>query len=235
MMRVWKALLLAGCLGVGVVRAQPMIVLHYMDQDTGQAPYPTRILVTERYLRMDNGQDGDDFLLMDRKAMRMWNVTPDRKEILEIDRKPVRMAKPGRWDVHEKIAPAPARGKGVEQVTLYVNGVECSRITARAGIFPGVVAALKAYKETMAAVQADTFQSTPKDMRNDCDLALNVFEIDREFSHGLPLDENFQDGRSRRLESYREEEARPGLFVLPKNFRRINIEDLRKGMAGGKS
>ena len=60
-MRLWLAAL--WLLGAGTAQAadmialrQTMITLRYIDQDTGDAPYLTRILVTPDFMRMDTSR-----------------------------------------------------------------------------------------------------------------------------------------------------------------------------------
>ena len=77
----WLVLLL----WMGVTQAadasgpQYMIELRYVDQDVGDPPYLTRILVTPDFMRMDDGEDGGDFVLLDRRRHKLTNVMRDNK------------------------------------------------------------------------------------------------------------------------------------------------------------
>ena len=42
-------------------------VLHYAEQEPGGEPFRTRMIVTARYLRIDEGVESKDFLLFDRR------------------------------------------------------------------------------------------------------------------------------------------------------------------------
>jgi hypothetical protein len=53
---------------------QDMIALRYVDQDPGDPPYLTRILVTPDFMRMDEGNDDGDFVLLDRRQQKVINV-----------------------------------------------------------------------------------------------------------------------------------------------------------------
>ena len=44
----------------------PAAVLYFVEQEPGVEPYRTRMIVTAGFLRMDEGQDSQDFLLFDR-------------------------------------------------------------------------------------------------------------------------------------------------------------------------
>lgn len=207
--------------------AAKMLEVNYLDQEPGVPASPMRILLTDRYMRIDNGHNDDDYLLMDRKARRISNVTHDRREILQIDAGVVSMTKPARWQVREEIKALPNRGTGAKQVKVYVNDALCLEVTAMEGFLPDAAAALRTYSNILADVQAQTFLATPPELQNDCDLAQNVFEYQREVEHGLPVEESFQNGKTRRMLGYRTRDIEAQLFTLPAQYRTLNMKDIR--------
>lgn len=81
-MRTRKIVRLCACgimLLAGSVQAAGMTVLYYQDQDPGDPPTQTRILVTADFLRMDAGEDTGDFVLLDRRARKVFNVMRDNQ------------------------------------------------------------------------------------------------------------------------------------------------------------
>jgi hypothetical protein len=225
MKRFTQALLLA--LFSGHVLAATMQEVSYVDQDAGEPPYSTRLLVIDGFMRIDDGRDQDDFVLLDIGKRRIYNVTGDRKEILQIDAEKVLLAKPQQWNVEEEVVAVPKRGKNARQVRISLNGTLCSQMVAVPGLMPKVVEAMRVYRETLANTQAQTFMSTPVELRSECELIQNVFDLDRSFKYGFPLEEEFHNGRTRHLSGYREVEIRPQLFVLPMNYRIVNMKDIR--------
>jgi hypothetical protein len=205
--------------------AANMIELNFQDQDAGAPAYPTRVLVTEGFLRIDSGTDGADFVLLDRKKNRVYEVTQERREILRIDAEQPALAKPARWQVREDLVSSP--DSRTQHVNVYVNEMLCTQVTVVPKLLPDAAMALGAYRQALAGMQALTYLASPPDLRSDCDLVQHVWEIAREFKHGFPIEQKYHDGRSRRLVDYREKPYQPRLFVLPSGYRTINIKELR--------
>jgi len=205
--------------------AANMTELNFQDQDPGAPAYPTRALVTEGFMRIDSGKGSEDFLLLDRKKNRVYEVTQERREILVIDAEQPALAKPDHWQVREDIASSP--DSRTQHVNIYVNEVLCTQVTVVPKLLPDVAMALGTYRQALAGMQALTYLSSPPELRSDCDLAQHVWEIAREFEHGFPIEQKYHDGRSRRLVDYREKPYQQRLFVLPSGYRTVNIKELR--------
>ena len=205
--------------------ADLMTEVAYSDEDPGAPSYVTRYLVTDHYLRMDYGQDGDDFVLFDRTAKRLYNVSRSQKEIMVIDASKLTFTRPEKWDVHEELVIE--REDHMKRLKVYVNDTLCSRLTVAPKIFPDMVQALKEMKETLAETQGLTYFATPPEQRNICDLAQNVLEPGFWLSLGFPVDQIDNDGFTRRLINSGRSEVRAGLFELPKGYRIWNIKDMQ--------
>lgn len=209
--------------------AERMIEIDYRDQDADTAAYRTRVLVSPQFMRLDYGNDRDDFVLLDRKNQRIYNVTHENKEILAIGGGTFALTKPDPWTLRHDIRAAPL-GKNTKKVKLYVNEVLCSEVTAQPGLLPDAVAALKQYRALLSQAQAAVFNAQPVDQHEYCELARHVFETSRELDFGLPLAETYQNGRTRQLEQYKWRKLEPALFVLPSAYRMTNIRDVRGGI-----
>jgi hypothetical protein len=205
--------------------AANMTEINFQDQDPGAPAYPTRVLVTDAFMRIDNGTDSGDFLLLDRRKNRVYEVTQERREILVIDAEQPRLAKPERWQVREDVVSSP--DSRTQHVNVYANDVLCTQVTVVPKLLPDAALALGAYRQALAGMQALTYLASPADLRSDCDLAQHVWEIAREFKHGFPIEQKYHDGRSRRMVDYHEKSYQPGLFVLPSGYRTVNIKELR--------
>jgi len=224
-MRALLTLLLCG-LALGA-QADNMVEVNFMDQQADAGGYVTRYLVTERYLRMDYGQDRDDFVLFDRQTHRVYNVLHEQKQILLIEPGAVTLPKPEKWKVSEDML-VDERGK--RTFDILVNGVRCSRITASPTFLPEVAQALGDFNELMRSAQNATFLATPAEMRHPCEMARYVFEPMTWLKHGLPLHEANTDGSIRRLLNYQTGlPERRGVFALPQSYRTIRLQDMQGG------
>ncbi len=206
-------LLLAGSVQAADLGAQrqEMIVLRYVDQDPGDSPYPTRILVTPDHLRMDGGEDGGDFILLDRRQRQVINVMHDNRLALVFSPGEVPPA-PAGWDARLDQSDA---ARGTRRYRLRVRDVVCSEGIAAAHAVPDAARALAEMKVILAATQYRVWQATPREMQHECDLANQVWETGTTLQLGLPLEEREFSGRTRRFESESRQPLRPELFRLP--------------------
>jgi hypothetical protein len=205
-------------LGMGSAHAADMIALRYVDQDPGDPPYLTRILVTPDFMRMDGGEDDSDFVLLDRRQRKVINVTRDNKLALVFSSGTL-PPKPADWsprlDAHKA-------ARGTQRFSLTVKGVVCSEGVAAKGAAPDAARAMAELKAILAATQYRVWKDTPPEMQHDCDLANQVWESGTTLTLGLPLEEREFTGRTRKFESETRQPLKPGLFRLPEGVAVIN-------------
>lgn len=212
----WLVLLL----WMGVTQAadasgpQHMIELRYVDQDVGDPPYLTRILVTPDFMRMDDGEDGGDFVLLDRRRHKLTNVMRDNKLAMVFSPGTL-PPKPAGWnpklDTH-KAAP------GTQHFSLAVNGLTCNEGVAAKGAAPDAARAMAELKSVLAATQYRVWRDSPPEMQHDCDLVNQVWDSGATLRLGLPLEERDFRGRRRQFESESNPLLKPELFRVPNDL-----------------
>ena len=222
-MRIKLFIVMVLGLAAGSARgAGGMVEVTYMDQELNSGGYVTRYLVTDRFLRMDYGRDREDFVLMDRREKRVYNVNHERHEVLVFEMGPITIEKPKDWDTDDDVL---SDRDAQKRLNLRVNGKICTRILASERFLPEVAQALAEFGEVMAATHAATYMATPPEQREACDLARLVLEPRRWFKYGLTLDEVHASGLSRRLLNYKADVAvRLKAFEVPENYRQINMK-----------
>jgi len=191
-----------------------MTELRYVDQDPGDPPYATRILVTPDYLRMDTGEDDGDFVLLDRRQHKAFNVM--RESRLAMVFVPATLPpRPESWKSRLLVKP---HAKGAQRYRLLVNGQTCSEGVADRRAVPDAARAMAELKTVLAATQYRVWRDTPVELRHDCDLANLVWEADSTLRMGLTLEEREFNGRSRTLQGRSSVPLKPELFRLPDGF-----------------
>jgi hypothetical protein len=215
---VRHAACIAWLLLAGSVHAADMAVLRYLDQDAGDAPYPTRILVTPAFLRMDGGEDDGDFVLLDRHARRVFNVMREARVTMAFAADGVPQ-KPETWPARLERRTDPA---GIVRYRLRFGDTVCSEGSVAPHAAPDAARALGELKAVLAGTQYRAWRDTPPEIRHDCDLANLVWEAGSVSALGLPLEEREFSGRSRVLQEEAREPLRPLLFQLPHGFRMID-------------
>jgi hypothetical protein len=204
-------------LGVGAAHAADMTVLRYIDQDPGDPPYLTRILVTPDFMRMDSGEDEDDFILLDRRQRQVINVM--RGSQLAMVFTPGAMPpKPANWNAR---LTTEQDASGAERFRLSVKDVVCSEGVVRRGA-ADAARAMAELKAVLAATQYRVWEASPREMQHDCDLANQVWDTGATLKLGLPLEEREFTGRTRQLESETRQPLQPELFRVPAGVAEIN-------------
>lgn len=196
-------------------QAAGMLELRYLDQDPGSEPYLTRILVSERFMRLDGGEDSGDFVLFDRKSRQVVNVLHDRKILMRMHNRPLPRTRSLVYKLEEKTTPVK---KNTLRVQVLANGKLCSETVSAKSMLPGAARAMAEYKSALAYTQLQTYLNTPADLQQPCDLAHHVWDAGRALSYGLPIEERDHEGRIRQFSGSAMKRLNPALFKLPKGY-----------------
>lgn len=211
-------------------RSNHAVVLTFSEQEPGVEPYRTRMIVTSRYLRIDDGGDASDFVLFDRKQQNIFSTNSSDKRVLLIARRDIAIKPPAMQ--HRKLQDSadypPVAGRTVRHNQYFTNGQLCVDVFNAEGLLPRVTQALREYYSLLAGEQASVLTAATLSRRSVCDLANNVFLPTRHLQEGFPV--RYQDMRGvvRELADYREAVAvDPTWFVLPQNVEVFTTEQLR--------
>jgi hypothetical protein len=200
------------------------VMLMYQAHEPGIAPYSSRILVTERYVRMDDGVDEGDYLVFDRQSRLISSVSHNDQTVFEIPPREITLEPPlplQRRHEQQPVGNAPkVDGKQPEQHLLYVNESLCYSVVAVPGLMGDAVAALREFRQVLAGEHARVLPDIPADMQQPCDLALHTFHSGWQLQFGLPIQEWDEAGSGQVLVDYRQSfMVDNGLFTLPRDYR----------------
>lgn len=204
--------------------------LYFREKQPGTDFFSTRMLVTPRYLRIDNGKDGGDFILLDRRAHTVYSVSDEDRMVLVVHAQPVTLSPPAHFVQSVKRGTGhypPVAGRQLVHYRLFTNDTLCNDVYAADGLLPDALAALREFAQTMAGQQAASLRITPKDMQDPCEMTNDVFLPGRQYAYGFPVRLADKTGNVRELVNYKQNERfAPSLFVLPHDFRRYSPGDL---------
>lgn len=220
---------LGGC-DRGAEPAKPAgeLMLMFQDQEPGIDPYPTRVLINDNYVRMDDGVDGSDYVLFDRQLQTIYSVSHGNRTILVVHSKPVEGGPPMELTMDAKKtdhpdAPSVDDTQPVEY-TLTVNDKTCSRIMTVPDFLPEGAEALREFRRTLAGQHAENLPKTPVEMLDPCFVAYHIYAPVRHLQYGFPIQQWDVDGNSRALIDYKRGlKADPELFTLPDGYRRMGV------------
>ncbi len=210
-------------------------LLNFVEFEKSVEPYATRLIVTNKYLRFDDGEGSVDFVLFDRQDHVIYSVNSSEATIMAVHEKQFEIKPPFELELtHTKLAnlqDAPTiAGKQAQHYQFSANGERCYDVVAVQGLMPDVVAALREFDELLASDSKITFATLPADLQKPCDISMNTFAPGRHFDFGFPIQEWSMNGSGRSLLDYQlDYQADPALFVLPTDYRQYNVQDFREG------
>lgn len=205
------------------------VLLEYVEVEADAGEQAARLLITPQYLRLDNGNDIEGFVLLDRRQRVIYNVDPAEKSVMVIADQARDVAAPMELKVEiasEVLANAPkVAGSTLSLHRITVNGTLCDQVIAAPGVLADAAQAMRVYREVLAAEHKRILPFVPPETHEGCDLALNVFEPDLPTRFGLIVREWNAQGYQRILTNYVPDyRVDAGLFELPPDYRQYALE-----------
>jgi hypothetical protein len=202
-------------------------MLSYEEQEAGTDLYTVRVLVSQDFLRLDDGYAESDFVLLDRHEKTIFSVIHEGHSIMVIENRPIDAVLPADINLTvsrtaDKGAPAIA-GNQPEHLQYLANGEICSQSVAVSGVMETAVAAMVEYAEILADRQLNNMQAVPLNMQTPCFLSRYAYAPARHLQYGLPLQEWDSSGYTKSLVDFSEQETMPlTLFALPDGYERFS-------------
>lgn len=184
--------------------------------------YLTRMLLTDDFLRMDDGGDDDDYLLYDRNAGKIYSVNHEDQRVVVVEPTARPISEPETYRHESRVIPAELPeigGNKVVRLQHFTNDEMCFEVYAAEGLLTDAVEALTGFAQILAYQHAATIADIPAEFQSACDLVNNVYQPARYLSNGFPVRQRDYQGRSRVLQSFRKDiQKDEQLFVIPDNY-----------------
>ena len=211
------------------------VLLHFMEQEKDVEPYPTRMIITKQYLRIDDGENASEFILFDRVNRVVYSVNDERRSVMSIHPKQVDLKPP--MELKHSVKEMPVMkdapkidGETARHFQLYTNDKLCYDVIAVKNLLPDVVNAFSEFHSLMATDSALTFNNIPADMHDACDMSMSTFTPTRFLDFGFPIQEWGGREYMRVLIDYDQNyQADAKLFSLPAEYKRYTVQELREG------
>ena len=211
----------------------------FIEQEKGVDPYQTRMIITQKFVRIDDGEGAKSFVLYDRNKKIVYSINPDDKTVMAIHEKklkkgqvfepPFKLTHSVKKMPEMKDAPN-LNGESAKHYQLITNDKTCYDVIAVKGLMPHVVTALTAFHKHLATDSMVTFNNMPADLHDACDMTLTTFKPARQFEFGFPIQEWGKREYMRSLIDYDVNyKANPELFVFPQGYQHYTVQDLREG------
>lgn len=175
-------------------------MLVYKVSEPGGAPYFTRFLVTPEFVRVDDPEDSQGFVIMNRDDGEILSVSHEERTMVVVD--------PEKAATDEQAAVKLKRTIGaVEAGTPKIGGVQpvhinytveqdvCQQAVVAPDLLPAVREGVVQYYQRLSDQERITMALMPADMQVRCDLAIYRDDPASAFSDGLPVIIWYPDGR----------------------------------------
>ncbi len=210
-------------------------MLTFVEYENNVEPYQTRLIVTDRFMRFDDGEGSKDFVLFDRKKDIIYSIDTDEQTVMAVNRQHVEVKPPFELKLEHKQLPglkdAPSiAGLKPRHYQFSANGEICYDVIAVDGLMPDVVDAMQGFQDILAADSKVTFNNIPADLHNACDMSMSTFAAARHLKFGFPIQEWSTRGDGRSLIDYQENyQPEAGLFDIPKDLKHYTVQEFREG------
>ena len=203
-------------------------VLEFNEVEEGLDPYLTRMMVSDRYIRIDDGEQSDGYVLFDRFKKRIFSVVDETESILVVDPIYPLQGVPADLQIRSQLQDMNEvpliSGIKPAYYQFHANDTLCYHLVAADGFKPEVTKALQAYQAVLAAQQQETLNSTPKELQTPCFLANYIYAPLIYLSKGFPLEQWDMAGYHRSLSSVKDDvSVSQSLFKLPDDYEYFSI------------
>ncbi len=218
-----------------------IIKIDFVEEEKGIDPYNVRLIVSNDFLRFDDGESSSGYILYNRKDKIIYNVNDEDKTIMEIHPKRKSISSPIKLNNKDRkvveLTDAPKINNTVAiKYDFITNNTVCLGIVSVKGMLPMATTALKEFQQALADDSTYTLDNIPADMFDACALAMNTFASTRHLNYGFPIQVWSPKGYSRSLVSFDENfKSDEVLFVLPAQYKSFTVDELRSGNMGDMS
>lgn len=221
-----KKLVICGLLLVSTARADmPASVFWYQEKESGTPPSTMRYLVVEKFMRIDEGEQDDNYILFDAAADTIYSINHADRSVLVIG--------PQDWEMPDfafdhQVTDAALQGapqidgKSVRHYLVTGDDKVCTDVQYVPGMYPEQMAMMQHYQQVLAGQQVRSLAATPEELRTPCFLADQVYNDGAYYARGLPVQIWHSRGYGRILTDFKNQQVADELFTLPEEYRHFN-------------
>lgn len=166
-------------------------MLLYQEQEPGTDTYPLRMLITEDFVRSDDGVEAGNFLVYDRREQVLYSVSREERRILVIQDPPFDRRLPETLPLEDQLTVAEAApqidGRPVYAYSLLSDGNVCQQSTVVPGPLAEAGKAIIELRGLLASRQYRDLDMTPEELHTACFLANYVYAPGRNLERGFTV------------------------------------------------
>jgi hypothetical protein len=207
--------------------------LSYVEREPGTDDYEVTILVSDRYIRIDEKGENSGYIIYDDRDKVIYSVGHHDNSVLVI--------RP--FEFSEEDSPVRAKieylllddapevsGKKIYNYRVYVettgdeNELTCMELQLVEDILPEVRAMLKRYQNVVSGQQVKMTDKVINDMQTACYFVDQIYNTGEYYDKGLPIQEWHSNERFKVLTSYKKVPVSAEKFTIPNDYRQFSID-----------
>jgi hypothetical protein len=213
-------------------QTQEVYQLSYIEREPGTDDYEVTMLVSDRYIRIDEVDEESGYIIYDDKEKVIYSVSHQDKSTLVINEQPFSEDDSPVKAVVEylELSDAPSvSGKAIYNYRVYVKNAKdneeetCSEIQLVEGLLPEVSKLLQNYQKVVSGQQVKMVDNKISEFQGSCFYADQVYNTGAYYEKGLPIQEWHSNERFRILTTYDKISIDPAKFQYPQSYRQFSI------------
>ena len=213
--------------------------LSYIEREPGTDEYEVTMLISARYIRIDEEGESSGFIVYDDKDKVIYSVSHHDHSVLVIKQHVFSTAGlPVKPTIeYLPLADAPmVSGKNVFNYRVYINENNskgeseneneetCIEVQLVENLLPEVRAILQNYQKVISGQQVKMADNKITDRQTACYYIDQIYNTGDYFEKGLPVQEWHSNERSKILTGYSKVSVAADKFTIPQDYRQFSID-----------
>lgn len=210
---------------------QEVYQLLYIEREAGLDEYEVTMLVSDRYLRIDETGEESGFIIYDDKDKVIYSVSHQDKSVLVIkEHKFSEKNSPVKSSVeYLQLADAPTvSGNVIYNYRVFTgegdNEETCTEIQLVENILPKVRKILRNYQKVVSGQQVKMTDNKITDTQTACFYVDQIYNTAAYYEKGMPIQEWHSNERFKVLSTYKKITINKDKFTIPEKYRQFTID-----------
>jgi hypothetical protein len=211
--------------------AEEAYELHYVEREPAVDDVETRLLITDRFIRIDQVDDKSGYIIYDDNEHTVYSISHFDKTVLVIREYEFKATdNPVKFDVeYLQLSDAPkVSGNDVYNYRAFVGKGDdeetCMDMQLVENLLPDVRKILKNFQRVVSGQQVRMTDNQVTEIQTPCYFVDQVYNGGAYYDKGLPIQEWHSNERARILVSFDMTKITRGSFVIPEKYKRYSVD-----------
>ncbi len=210
---------------------QEVYQLSYIEREPGVDEYEVTMLVSDRYIRIDQVGEDNGFIIYDDKDKAIYSVSHHDKSVLVIKEHVFsEKSSPASYELeYLELADAPkVSGNVIFNYRVYTGGdgedETCLEMQIVENLLPEVTKLLKNYQNVVSGQQVKMTDNKISDIQTACYFVDQIYNKGKYYDKGMPIQEWHSNERFKVLSTYKKISVNKNKFTIPKKYRQFSVD-----------